>query len=99
MILATYTKQPAEVKDYDIDYSEWLADMNDTLLSAISEVVCTTNPADIDLVVSSLTTATPRIKLWMSGGTSGAKYKVTVRATTTGGRVDESELVFKIKDW
>lgn len=99
MILATYEKQPAEVKDYDIDYSAWLNAANDTLQSATASVICTNNATDTALIITSVVTQTPLVKLWMSGGTTGCKYKVTVLATTVGGRVDESELVFKVKDY
>jgi hypothetical protein len=37
-------------------------------------------------------------KLWISGGTVGTQYKVTVLMTSEGGRIDESELIFNIKD-
>ena len=38
------------------------------------------------------------VKLWISGGTHGARYKVTVTVTTTYERVDQSELIFTVKD-
>jgi len=100
MILATRTKQPGEEKDYDIDYAPWLLPMDDSL-DEIEDVVveCITDPADTSLVcLESALTATT-CKLWMSGGTDGQRYKVTVQVRTVGGRLDESELVFKIKDY
>lgn len=100
-VLATYTKQPDEVKDYDVDYSEWLLPMGDTLDQVDPTVECLTDPSDTSLEVRDLPvsiTATA-CKLWMRGGTNGARYKVTLQATTVGGRLDESELIFKIKDY
>lgn len=97
MILAKYEKQPAEVKDYDIDYSEWLNPVVDTVSSTTAIVTSVTEAAptlEIDSIMESSTT----VKLWISGGTAGVSYKVTVQMTTTGGRLDESELVFKVKD-
>ena len=38
------------------------------------------------------------MKLWISGGTHGARYKVTATVTTTYERVDQSELIFTIKE-
>ena len=38
------------------------------------------------------------VKVWISGGTHGARYKVTVTVTTTYERVDQSELIFTIKE-
>ena len=97
MILAKYEKQPAEVKDYDIDYSEWLGPVADTVASTTAIVTSVTEAVptlEIDSIMETSTT----VKLWVSGGTGGVSYKVTVQMTTTGGRLDESELVFKVKD-
>ncbi len=97
MILAKYEKQPAEVKDYDIDYSEWLGPPTDTVSSLVTVVTCATEVVPA-LVVQTFETAATTVKLWIAGGTDGARYKVTVRMTTAGGRIDESELIFTVKD-
>lgn len=97
MILAKYEKQPAEVKDYDIDYAEWLGPVGDTVATATTTVTCDAEPVPT-LLVDSVETSDTLVKLWVSGGTGGVSYKVTVRMTTAGGRLDESELVFKVKD-
>lgn len=98
MILGTYEKQPGERKDYDIDFSPWLPS-GDTLDVVATTVTCITDPADTALVcepIPPMTTTT--VKLWVRGGTAGARYKLTVRITTVIGRIDESELIFKIKE-
>ena len=107
-VLATYRKQPWEVKDYDIDFSDWLSGVvpADTLATVETLVTCLSTPPDSTLVVDSVTlspaVASTRIKLMISGGTADKDYKVTVRATTTGVdgfvRRDESELKFVVKD-
>ncbi|MFM7011768.1 MAG: hypothetical protein ACKO0Z_20965 [Betaproteobacteria bacterium] len=103
-ILKTYDKQPWEVKDYDIDYRDWLAGTQpaDTIANVTTAVSCLTDPPDSTLQVDSVTVANPRVKLMVSGGTSEKTYKVTVRMTTTGVdgfvRKDESELKFNVKD-
>lgn len=102
MILAKYEKQPAEVKDYDIDYAEWLGPVGDTVATATTTVTCDTEPVPT-LLVDSVETSDTLVKLWVSGGTAGARYKITVRMTTTGAagktRKDESELVFTVKEY
>jgi hypothetical protein len=98
MILERFAKQPAEVKDYDVDYAPWLDPMTDTILSSTQTVVCTTTPGDTALVINSVALAPKTLKLWIAGGTDGEKYKITIRVTTAGGRVDESELLFTVKD-
>ena len=99
MILEKFEKQPRDVKDYDINYSDWLASASDAISAVISvDVVCQTEPSDTSLLCDGTDLATTFIKLWMSGGTDGYAYKVTVLVSTVGGRVDESELIFIIKD-
>jgi hypothetical protein len=97
MILAKYEKQPAEVKDYDIDYSDWLIPAEDTIDSITTAVTSETEVVptlEVDYTQNTITVA----KLWISGGTVGTQYKITVLMTSEGGRIDESELIFRIKD-
>lgn len=98
MKLATRTKQPREVKDYDVDFAPWLTPMNDTLDTVTATVECVTDPADTSLLIDSTTYTATRLKLWISGGTSGQRYKITVQAVTVGGRTDESEIIFRVKE-
>lgn len=98
MILATYQKQPAEVKDYDIDYLPWLSPMGDTIDNISASVACMTDPADTAMAIDSVSNTVSLAKLWISGGTDKQKYKVTITVTTVGGRTDQSELIFKVKD-
>lgn len=97
MILQTYEKQPAEVKDYDVDYSQWLAPMNDVLVDAQTSVEDMAGGASTLVIDNTFITET-MVKVWVSGGIDGHKYKITINASTEGGRTDQSELVFKLKD-
>lgn len=99
MILRKFTKQPAEFKDYDVDYSPWLGPMSDTLDNVEHSVICTTTPTDTALVVDRVEITTTRAKVWVRGGTADESYKVTLRAATVGGRIDESELAFDVKEY
>lgn len=100
MILDRKEKQPAEVKDYPIDYSQWLAEISggDTLASAIATAVCTTDATNTALVVNQVVVSNTALSVWLSSGTDGQTYKVTVTATTAGGRVDQSEFIVKVRD-
>lgn len=99
MILKTYTKQPLEIKDYDIDYAPWLLPMSDTLDAVDVTIVCIDDPTDTTLVCDEVLHTTVVAKFWVRGGTAGRRYKLTANASTVGGRVDESELVFAVRDY
>ena len=71
MILGRYTKQPVEVKDYDIDYGEWLAPVADDLDEVQTLVECLSDPNDTSLQVDSAQVTATVVKLWISGGTNG----------------------------
>lgn len=99
MRLATYNKQPAERKDYDIEYEPWLAhDTEDTLNDVLANVHVISGDSDLPLLVESIEITATRAKLWVSGGQSGATYKVEITAKTQRNRIDQSEIVFKVKD-
>ena len=94
-ILAKYIKQPADVQDYDIDFqTEFLAGLTDTAPgpSGISVV------ADPGINLDLFSLQAGRAKVWLSGGTDGNSYKVTVTLTTTAGRVKQVEIVVKVKE-
>lgn len=101
MKLATYSKQPGERKDYDVDYAPWLEhDANDSL-NDVQATVTVTSGTDDDgatLQVESIEITATIIKLWVSGGVNGVTYKVDLTVKTQFGRIDECELVFKVKE-
>ena len=91
MNFGTYFKQPSEVLDYDLDYREWLTS-GDNVQSATVAVTPT------GLTVDSTFINDPRVKIWLSAGTAGSTYKVTVTMTTADGRVREDEFKLKVKE-
>lgn len=101
MIIGKFNKQPAETLDYDIDFTEFLAD-GDTLTTTGNPPV----PSPLNVVVSpSGMTIGPTvvvggkiIKQWLSGGTDGVRYKITVTATSNAGRIKQVEFVVRVKD-
>lgn len=91
MNLGSYDKQPAEVLDYDVDYSEWLT-RGDNVEATEVEVV------PPGLTVESTFINDPRVKIWLSGGQHGVTYKLTVTTTTTDGRKKQDEFKIRVKD-
>ena len=92
-VLGKFTKQPAEVLDYDVSFAAWFAGR--TVQPASHQVVA---EPGIDIVADSRTGTT--VKVVLGGGTSGARYKVTVRMTTTGTvpLVKEADFIVAVKD-
>jgi len=93
-ILGTFTKQPNEVLDYDIDYTSWLSE-TDFVVSDITTVDGVGLVIDSSIVINSGT----KLKIWLSGGTDGATYKITARVTTSDARVKEDEFRVRIKEF
>lgn len=93
-ILAKFEKQPADIQDFDIDFSEWLAGMSDAA----------PGPTGLTVVVEDgLTLAAQQLlngvaKVYTSGGTDGFTYKITATVTTTGGRTKQAEIKVKVKE-
>lgn len=91
-ILATFIKQPADVLDYDIDYSDWLTE-GDNVASVATAV------SDDGLTISQTAVIDPIAKIWVTGGTAGETYKVTVTATTAEGRTKQDEFKIRVKEF
>lgn len=94
-LIATFEKQPADVLDYDIDYTTWLPD-NDAIASAVA-VVAPEGGLTVDLTL--VTENNTRVKIWVSGGVSGTTYKVEITVTTDDGRVKQDEVRFRVKEY
>ena len=82
-------KDPNEVLDYVIDWSERLGD--DTITGS-TWTVPTGITKDSD---SSTDTATT---IWLSGGTAGAQYVFTNRIVTAAGRTMDQSVKLKMKE-
>lgn len=91
MKLATISKQPAERFSYTVTYEDALT-IGDNIETASAVV------SPDGLTVENIGVYDPRVKLWVSGGTNGTSYKVSLTVTTADGRVFQDELIFKIKE-
>lgn len=90
-VLGRFVKQPNEVLDYNVDYTDWFVDRTD---SPASE----TAVADDGIVVGSVSRNGNVVKVVLSGGTSGQSYKVTVRLTTTTNIVKEADFIVRVRE-
>ncbi len=98
MILEKFTKQPRDVKDYDVTYGDWLAVSGDTIRTVTATVECLSDTTNTSLVCDAIEWTQTFVKFWVSGGTSPHKYKLTFLVQTAGARSDECELIFNVKE-
>ena len=90
-----FTKQPADILDYDADFTPWLPD-GDMVTSAIA-VVDVVGDLAIDAVGISVDGMI--IKVWVSGGLNNGRYKITVTGTTAHGRTKEVDFIIRVRDY
>ena len=88
-----FTKQPAEVKDYDFEWEQWLSTTSGDLISSVNVTATAGITVDSSQIISGLT-----VKVWLSAGTDGSDYRVTCRITTVQGRVAETEIMIYVRE-
>ena len=94
-ILAKFEKQPADVQDFDIDFTEWLAARGDTAPGPDGLTV----QIDSGLVLLGAVLNAGVAKIWTSGGVNGVTYKISATLTTVGHRVKSAEVKVKVKEY
>lgn len=101
-LLDRFQKQPADIKKYQIDYSDWLGTGEN--VTSVGTTVTLLNPATGDVGEPTLTVGTTQIvggtvfEYYMSLGTDGKRYKVEFLADTDDSQTVESEIEFKVVD-
>ena len=90
-----FTKQPSDVDTVDVSFVDYLNDRADTGLTA-TVIAITGDDNSLTSPAQSLMDGV--MKVWLSGGTDGKTYKVTVRLTTTAGRIKEHDFNVRIKE-
>jgi len=90
MAIRWEAKRPSEVRDYRIDWSDFLGD--DTIASH----ALTATGATIDL--SEIDDGGQGITAWLSGGTAGTIARLTNTIITAGGRTERETFTLPISD-
>lgn len=85
-LLGSFTKQPREVLDCDVDYATVLAGRTDTISNKTVEVT----PSGLTIVSSTI--YGNKIKVVVSGGTNAVNYKLSVLATSSANLIYEDEI-------
>lgn len=90
----SYVKDPAARLDYTWDWTDWLADVDDTIISATVTVPAGLTAAGAVTVNQAATAVTQRI----AGGTLDAGYTVVCQIITVGGLIDERKIDLTINE-
>jgi len=82
--LTLVRKTPADVLDYDVDFTRWLPD-GDVIVGA-SAVIEVEDPP-VTFVIDQTVFSEAVVRVWVSGGVDDEEGEISVVATTQGGRV------------
>lgn len=85
-------KDPADVKDYKVRCADWLA--GDTIATATW-----TMPAGLTKDSQQLSDTNTSAVIWISGGTAGQDYSITLTIVTAGGRTLQVTIKIKVKEF
>ena len=83
-------KDPADVKDYAIEWGDVLAAETDTLSTSAWSI---SDPPGLTVAtVPAPSISGTKTILWVSGGVANTQYALTNTVTTTGGRTHERSI-------
>lgn len=88
-LLGIRLKDPDDTLDYDVDFSRYLPE-GDAIQTASAS-------ADAGLTIDSTSVADQVVKVWISAGSDGATYAVTVTAASVGGRVKDATFKLRVR--
>lgn len=94
---ASIIKDPNAVLDYTFDWTDWLDDIPDTILSAA--VVIDSQAEGGDATVNSISiVGLKAVVAWVQGGTVNTKVALRCRITTNGARIEDRTVYLNIKE-
>jgi hypothetical protein len=88
---STFLKDPDDVKDYTVDFSNLLP--TGAALTGSATVT-----ADTGLTVDSSAVSDPNVTVRLSGGTAGSRYGVDVQIDSDGGETYDRKIVIVCED-
>lgn len=94
-------KDPDETQDYELDWTarlDALPTADDTIDSSSWSIVTDMSGHAAPLVIEAIQKSDNETRVWLSGGTTGEKYELLNRVTTTAGRIMDQTCELKIKE-
>jgi hypothetical protein len=89
--LGSVNKQPGETESYTVSYEDALTTGDNLVSTSV-----TSTPSG--LTIAAPFVVSPRVRMFISGGTDGVSYKIEVTTVTADGRVLEDEFTVKVKE-
>lgn len=86
-----YIKDPSAKLDYSVDWSDWLEDVGDVIVTSTWELSPGITKFNEE---NTLYTAT----VWISGGNTATIYTATNHIVTGAGREDDRTLTIRVQD-
>ena len=95
MVIARYTQSPGEVKNYQLDYTQWLS-VGETISNTTAEI----SPVSVPPlgVVATIDPTLLSVSALVSGGLESNDYTVKIITTTSGGQIKEDCIEFTVEN-
>lgn len=93
MILGATRKQPNDLLDYSVDFSQWFPRGD-----LITNVETHLNPEGDLKIISYSISSGQTVHVWCKGGETATTYKLTILAATAGGRIKEADFRLRIRE-
>lgn len=84
----TWTKDPEAVKDYTLDWTDWLAG---------DEITDSTWTVPAGLTKDSMGNTTKVTSIWLSGGVLGESYILSNKIRTLGNRTESRSIEIRVR--
>jgi len=98
-ILGSFIQQPREALYYTIDYSCFLdPDIPEVLNSGVPSIIISPITAPALVVVGQVLVQDNQVRMLVSGGNDGTRYKVEVIVGTDQSQVKEDEFKITVRD-
>jgi hypothetical protein len=96
MVTMATKQDPSAVLDWGTNWSAWLG--TDTISTSTWSVTETSPVGATALTLATSTHDATTTTIWLSGGALDARYRITNRIVTAGGRTDDRSFYVTIKD-
>lgn len=95
--IATFTKDPDSLLDYEIDWSNFLSDPDGNVVDSLIASSFIPGAGITVRLDPPATFTSTKTRVWIEGGTEGSQYDIVNRIRTSDGRIEDRFFRIKIK--